>query len=117
MIIKPDEQKEFDTEERCHILELLNNPSIDKNLSIARARVKPDIETALHTLEGVEIYYILEGKGLVEIDGQSQEIGPGHLAYIDKKKTQKIKNIGSTDLLFLCICHPRFKLEDYTSLE
>lgn len=116
MILIPNEKKEFYTEERCHILELLNDASIDNNLSIARARVEPGVETALHTLEGVEIYYILEGQGLVEIDGVAREIHPGHLAYIDKKKTQKIKNTGTTDLLFLCFCHPRFETSAYTSL-
>lgn len=117
MILSPNITDEFYTEERCHILELLNDASIDPAISIAQARVEPGVTTALHTLDGIEIYYILSGKGKVEIDGISNEIGSGELCHIKKGQTQRIENIGSEDLLFLCICHPRFVPESYKSLE
>jgi mannose-6-phosphate isomerase-like protein (cupin superfamily) len=117
MVTKINESNEFYTEERCHILELLNDPKINDQLSIARARVSPGVTSALHSLDGLELYYILEGKGIVEIDGVKSPIGPGQIAYIKKDQTQRITNVGEQDLVFLCICQPRFKPQSYKSLE
>ena len=116
MIIHPDFKSEYLTEERCFILELLNSER-NANISVARARVEPGVTTALHALEADEIYYILEGQGIAEVDGSKTEVGPNDLVVIEKRKTQRITNTGDADLIFLCICQPRFTTERYTSLE
>lgn len=117
MVIKSKPESEYYTEERCHILEILNDPKIDADLSIAQARVEVGVTSALHTLEGTEIYYVLAGRGIVEIDGKKSEIRKGEICYIKKGQTQRIENVGESDLIFLCICNPRFIPESYTSLE
>ena len=67
-----DEHSEFSTEERCHIIELLNLPS-DRSQSVARARVEPGVTTAWHRLKNTsECYYILSGTGRAEI-GEAME--------------------------------------------
>ena len=63
-------ESEFDTRERCFITELRNIPG-DGACSIARARVPPGVTTELHRLRGVvEHYVILDGQGVVEVEGQ-----------------------------------------------
>ncbi|MDP2840030.1 MAG: hypothetical protein Q8O11_08230, partial [Syntrophales bacterium] len=62
-----DRVQEFETEERCSILEVANDAG-DEQVSIARARVKPGITTAWHKLNGIaERYIIIAGKGRVQI--------------------------------------------------
>ena len=58
---------EFWTPEKCYIIES-SNTADDPDASIARARVKPGVTTRWHRVNGIiERYYILEGKGLVEV--------------------------------------------------
>ena len=111
MVIKASSDKEFFTDERCFILEVLNS-SESENVSVARARVEPGVTTALHELEADEIYYILEGTGKAE-----PAVEPGDLVLIKRGETQRISNTSESDLVFLCICQPRFTPERYTSLE
>lgn len=115
--IETDEALEFPTEERCHILELLNESS-DRSFSIARARVEPDITTAWHRLKDTaESYYILKGKGLMEIgEDFSQEVKAGDTIKIPENIAQRITNIGNSDLIFLCFCVPAFGAECYEAL-
>lgn len=113
MIIKSNTGSEIYTREKCFISERLNSPK-SPNLSLATARVEPNITTELHKLEVDEAYYILQGTGHMYIDGHSAGIvGVGDIIYISKGRPQQITNTGSTDLLFLCICNPRFEPEKY----
>ena len=77
-IIRPDAGEEYDTEERCSILEM-SNSTRDEALSIARARVEPGVTTAWHrVVETAERYVILEGEGRVEVEGLDPEaVGVG----------------------------------------
>jgi mannose-6-phosphate isomerase-like protein (cupin superfamily) len=105
------------TDERCFITELVNE-SAWPEFSLARCRVEPGVTTQLHTLAVHEFYVIEEGSGTMEIDhGHGREVGPGDVVTIPKHAAQRITNTGSSDLLFLCVCAPRFLQDCYTSLE
>ena len=114
----PDESKEYYTEERCHILELLNIPDV-ANQSIARARVKPGVSTAWHFLDNTsEIYYILEGTGEVEIGKNFKKfVTKNEMVFIPKDTRQRITNVSDSDLIFLCFCVPRFEPNNYNSVK
>lgn len=118
-LIRPDESKEFPTNERCHILEMLNNHDSEKPFSIARARVEPGVTTAWHRLNGIqEFYYILEGIGFMEIgDDPGFEVQKNDIVQIDQNQAQRIKNTGDEDLVFLAICNPPFTDRNYEDLE
>jgi mannose-6-phosphate isomerase-like protein (cupin superfamily) len=108
---------ETETKERCFIIEVSNTID-DPELSIARARVEPGITTRWHRLKGtIERYVILQGKGLVEVGSLKQEIGPGDVVIIPPLCPQRIKNIGKDDLIFYCICTPRFMGDNYEDIE
>jgi len=112
-----DLHKEFHTEERCHIIELMNLPA-DRSQSVARARVEPGVTTAWHRLKDTsESYYILSGKGLAEIgDDTQQEMHPHSIIKIPANMPQRITNNGEVDLVFLCFCVPAFSAENYEGL-
>ncbi|HEX8818206.1 MAG TPA: cupin domain-containing protein [Terriglobales bacterium] len=117
LIIKQDLTKEFTSEERCYILETSN--STDDTLSITRARVAPGITTKWHEVRGtVERYIIAEGRGRVEVgDLPAQNVGPGDIVLIPPGIRQRITNAGPADLIFYCVCTPRFQQSAYRSLE
>jgi len=109
---------EFLTGERCHIVELHNIPA-DAGCSVARARVEPGVATRLHCVrDTVERYVILEGAGSMEVDGEPPvAVGPLDVVTIPAGVPQRITNTGDRDLVFLCICTPRFEARNYLELE
>ena len=110
-------ETEHYTPERCFINELYQSRE-NEECSIARARVTSGATTKLHALQGIdERYVILEGEGLVEVDGKP----PEPVSYLDvitipAGKPQRITNTGRSDLIFLCVCTPRFRPECYMDL-
>ena len=113
--IKPSRpEEEYYFKEGCHILELSNRPD-DPAVSIARVRVAPGVTTRLHRLKGItERYVMLSGDGLVSVGGQTpQRVEAGDVVVIPPGCAQRIGNRGSTDLVFLAICTPRFIPEAY----
>lgn len=114
-----NEEDEFFTGERCHIVELLN-AKISPEQSIARARVEPGITTTWHLLRDTsEVYLILKGEGRLELnDGdEAFELKVGDTFRIPPTTAQRIKNTGDVDLIFLCICCPAFTEDIYELLE
>jgi mannose-6-phosphate isomerase-like protein (cupin superfamily) len=105
------------TAERCFIRELANDPA-DPDVSVAVARVPAGVTTALHALIGVtERYVIQSGVGRVEIDGRAWDVAPGDRVLIPAGTSQRITNLSGRDLVFLCLCTPRFRPDLYLDLE
>jgi len=105
------------TTERCYIAELLNHEQTPE-VSIARTRVEPGVTTALHSLSVAEWYVIETGTGLMTVGTATPvKVAAGDVVTIPRGVAQTIRNDGDCDLIFLCICTPRFSLECYTSLE
>ena len=111
-------QLEFPTIERCFITEL-RNVADDGACSIARARVAPGVTTQWHRLRDVvEHYVIVDGQGLVEVgDDPPTHVSKFDVVSIPANTRQRIKNTGSGDLSFLCVCLQRFIPKCYESLE
>ncbi len=111
-------EDEFFTEERCHILELLNE-SDDRTQSLARARVEPGVTTAWHRLKGTsELYYVLAGEGQVELgEDYIRNVSINDVVRIPADMPQRITNTGTDDLIFLCFCMPAFEDGCYEELE
>lgn len=108
----------FDTEERCHINELLNTQE-QAECSIAQATVAPGVTTQLHAVKDtIERYVILQGRGQVYINHKvAENVLPGDTVIIPAGIAQKIANTGTEELVFLCICTPRFEQKNYLKLE
>ncbi|MDR3556334.1 MAG: cupin domain-containing protein [Syntrophobacteraceae bacterium] len=117
-VLKGVAKEEFQTRERCAILEVAND-SGDELVSIARARIGAGGVTALHSLRGVaERYLMVSGKGRVELGGQTPvEVGEGDVVRVPPGVPQRIANIGTSDLVFYCICTPPFRQDCYQDLE
>jgi mannose-6-phosphate isomerase-like protein (cupin superfamily) len=102
------------------VLRELLNPSKEKiaiRYSLAHAIVKPGEITLAHRLKSSEVYYILEGEGEMYIDEEKEKVSAEQVIYIPPNSVQRIKNIGKSDLVFLCIVDPAWKTEDEQVLE
>ena len=114
-IVKAGSLKEYSTSERCSIVENYS----DEAVSVARARVRPGVTTVAHHLKDeTEIYLVARGHGKVNIGNlEPTEVAVGDVVVIPAGTSQKITNIGKTDLVFYCICTPRFTSECYCDEE
>lgn len=105
------------TEERCFITELLNDADVP-DVSLARCRVEPGVTTQLHRLSVREWYVVEQGRGLMEVGNlEPRPIGPGDVVEIPADTAQRVTNTGAGDLVFQCVCLPRFTPGCYESLE
>ncbi|MCE5213789.1 MAG: cupin domain-containing protein [Methanobacterium sp.] len=118
MLIKtPQNCEYFRVLDKTLICELLHPQreikDLEMNFSIAHAILKPGESSLSHKMKAsVEIYYILEGKGLMHIENEKKEVKPNQIVYIPPNSAQWIKNLGDTDLKFLCLVNPPWKAED-----
>lgn len=114
-IIKANTLKETATYERCSVAENYHS----KKVSVARASVKAGVTTVAHHLNGVEeIYLITSGQGIVKVGDLPQtNVEEGDVVVIPAGVSQKIANTGTKDLVFTCICTPRFTAQCYVDEE
>ena len=105
------------TRERCYIAELLNDAAMPE-VSVARCRVLPGVTTELHSLSVLETYVIESGRGMLRLGAETgRSVGPGDRVRIPPGTPQQVTALGDAELVFLCVCLPRFTPETYTPLE
>lgn len=106
--------EEFVAGDDSILRELLHPDKADLRLrySLAHAVVRPGQTTRPHRLKTSEVYYILEGEGVMHINDESSSLRPGHAVYIPPRARQFIHNPGKKNLLFLCIVDPAWRKED-----
>ncbi len=109
--------REFSTRERCFITEILNDPQVP-DVSLARCRVPAGVTTELHSLSVDEVYVIRCGHGRMHVgDAAPFCVKAGDAVSIPAGVAQCIANTGTSDLVFECLCRPRFTPASYTPLE
>ena len=110
--------KEFVAGDKTVLKELLHPDKEDIKLrySLAHATVKSGKTSTPHKLKTSEVYYIIEGKGIMHIEGEAKEIKTGQAVYIPPNAKQYIQNTGESDLKFLCIVDPAWKKDDESIL-
>ena len=106
--------KEFIVRDETLLHELLHpdKENVNFRYSLAHATVKAGKTSKPHKLKTSEVYYILEGEGLMHINNEIKSVKAGQAVYIPPNSNQFIKNIGAIDLKFLCIVDPAWKKED-----
>lgn len=113
-IINGNKVKSFITKDGSEIGEILapRNSSL-RNESLAEARVSRGKATIEHYhIESEEIYYILQGKAKIRLDGEVREVTERDGIVIMPGQKHKIWNTGNEALVFLCCCSPSYRDED-----
>lgn len=106
--------EEFTAGDGSILRELLHPDKADLSIrySLAHAVIKSGQTSIPHRLKTSEVYYILEGEGVMQINDEVEQVRDGHAIYIPPGSTQFIKNTGIRDLIFICIVDPAWKKED-----
>ncbi len=85
---------------------------LDIGCSLAHAEVGPGEKTLPHRLKSAEVYYVLDGRGLMHVGNEQAEIGAAQAVYIPPGEIQFIENRGPGRLAFLCIVDPAWTGKD-----
>ncbi len=105
-------QAPFITKDGSTIRSILDrtNAPVEKQ-SLAEAQVPAGGATQRHYHKlSEEFYFILEGRGQMEIDGETRDAGPGDAILIPAGSWHTIT--AGTALRFLCCCAPPYSHED-----
>ena len=87
------------------------------NYSLAQFTLGPGKKSKLHKISSSEIFYILEGSGILYVNDESHHLEKDDSAYVPPNSKQFIENVGINDLKFLCIVEPAWKADDEVLLE
>ena len=109
-----DRVSAFTTKDGSEIRELLAyRNSCIRNQTLADARLPVSAATAPHHhVKTEEIYYILQGQGLMRVGEETREVGVGDAIAIPPGAVHQITNSGSETLNFLCCCAPGYEHDD-----
>ncbi len=105
-------QEPFTTKDGSTIISLLDSANAPVlNQSLAEARIPTGGCTQRHYhRESEEFYYLLSGRGRMEIDGEEREVCPGDAILIPPGAWHQIT--AEEELVFLCCCAPPYRHED-----
>ena len=105
-------QKSFTTADGSTIRSILDATNAPvENQSLAEASLPAGGETQRHYHKlSEEIYFVLEGQGMMEVDGEIRKIGPGDAILIPPIAWHQVK--ATTVIRFLCCCAPVYSHED-----
>ncbi len=107
-----EEQSPFITADGSTIRSILDQTNAPVQLqSLAEASLPAGGATQRHWHKASEeIYFILEGNGSMELDGATQDVGPGDAVLIPPGAWHQISTVAG--LRFLCCCAPPYSHED-----
>jgi mannose-6-phosphate isomerase-like protein (cupin superfamily) len=101
------------------IRELLHpaKQAIKLGYSLAHGKLPAGRRSKRHVLTSSEVYYFLAGQGTMAIDGEADSVEAGSVVYVPPGAQQSLENTGTTDVEFLCLVDPAWRLEDESILE
>lgn len=107
-----DQQQPFTTKDGSTIRSLLDRANAPvSNQSLAEASLPAGTATDRHHHKlSEEFYYLLEGEGVMEINGEVRDVGPGDAILIPAGAWHSIQAL--TAMRFLCACAPPYSHED-----
>lgn len=61
----------------------------------------------------VESYTVLQGNGLMTVDGETQPMKPGDMVYIESGKPHSLRNTGDTDMHMMFVYAPKMVVDHW----
>ncbi len=104
----------FVTADGSTIRELFGLPTGGvEHQSLAEATLAPGQSTRRHHHRASEeIYFVLDGVGEMELDGERRRVGPGDAVAIPPGAWHELTAEGDSPLRILCCCAPPYRHED-----
>jgi len=78
------------------------------HLTTTLAVIEPGGEQRLHSHAPEQVYFILEGSGLMTVGGESQRVGPGDCVFIPSGEPHGLKNDGAARLRYFSAAAPAY---------
>lgn len=85
--------------------------------SLAHGTLGPGQRSKSHVLASSEVYYFVAGQGRFMLDEQVVQVEAGTTLYVPPRAKQSLENTGTSEIEFLCLVDPAWKLEDEQVLE
>lgn len=107
-----ENQTPFTTKDGSTIRSLLdrsNAPVVGQSLAEATLAAGAATDRHYHR-HSEEFYYLLDGRAVMELDGEQREVGPGDAILIPAGAWHQIRAL--EPLRFLCCCAPPYAHED-----
>lgn len=113
MIVKrASDNRSFTAIDGCEIVEVIGVATTDtREISLARAVIKPGLKTLKHYHNFTEIYMVISGKGIMHVNNESRQVQQGDNVLIPTKSWHCIENRSNKDLIIWCVCAPAFTPE------
>jgi mannose-6-phosphate isomerase-like protein (cupin superfamily) len=113
------ETPEFLAGDHTILRELLHpaKTPVEVRFSVAHGRLQQGGSSKRHRLSTSEVYYFLNGLGLIRVGKQLVPNEPGLLVYVPPGTVQSVQNTGWDDLVFLCLVDPAWRPPDEEILE
>ena len=80
--------------------------------SMAHCTISPGKNSRPHIMKTSEVYYILQGEGIMHVDSETEQVNQNDLIFVPPMSKQFLENNGERDLTVLCIVDPAWKQED-----
>ncbi len=114
MIRRRSNISSYVTKDGSRVWELFHpGSSTIKGFSVAEALVEPGQGTEAHVHHASqEVYYILEGSGVMRLGEETLIVEEGDTVLIEAGVPHKIKNAGDSALKLLCVCCPPYSHDD-----
>lgn len=82
-------------------------------MAITMVEGDPGSEQPMHSHpEAEQVYVIVAGTGVMRVDDEEQEVGPGTLVFIPPGASHAIRNTGSTSLTYVSATSPPFRMPE-----
>jgi len=80
-----------------------------ENLSVTWVEGEPESEQERHAhADSEQVYVIVQGKGLMHVAGEEEEVGPGTLVFVPKGALHSIRNLDTEKLVYVSATSPPF---------
>ena len=83
-----------------------NAPITAEGFCMGQVTIFPGGQVPAHHHEQEEVYYVLDGQGEIEIDGEVQPIRQGEAVYVEPGRMHNLRNPGKQDMTFIFVYSP-----------
>jgi mannose-6-phosphate isomerase-like protein (cupin superfamily) len=113
-VMKPIESPRYQRDGVTSYLLVSDRTCGSQELSITLVEMEPGGIQMIHKHEPEQTYTIIEGSGVMSVDGEEQIVGVGDCIFIPSWAEHGLKNTGEGELRYISACSPSFTLQQCT---
>ena len=87
-----------------------------KHLTTTLVQIEPGGEQRIHSHPPEQVYFVLEGAGLMTVGAETQVVGPGDCIFVPADAQHGIRNQGREVLRYFSAAAPAFDTSDLLAL-